>query len=274
MKASESDSGLARDSSGSDPGLAWDRVACVPQLPADVIQVWRADLSALTPHRELLERCLHHDDHARAARLTRRAVRDRFVLVHGLLRALLGGYLRQRPESIEISVEPGGKPVLAHPAGVHALGWNVSHSGGATLFAFAWNLWVGIDVEDLRREVPTVELSRRFFHPDETRAIESVPVDRRAAVFFRHWTAKEAVLKATGVGLAGSLSGCRVEWSPEATATTVRLDQGADSSLWLVEYLEPYPSSLAAVTADGIGWTLRCFDCSPELIGRLVSAAD
>lgn len=77
-----------------------------------------------------------------------------------------------------------GKPVFT--AGGRHL--SVSHTGG-TLFVAVANFPVGLDAE-ARREVPE-RVQREWLTPEE-----------RKMDFFKVWTAKEAVAKWTGEGLA------------------------------------------------------------------------
>ncbi len=84
-------------------------------------------------------------------------------------------------------------------AGVH---WSLSHSGRCVAAVVAPHA-VGIDIEEIR-DVPD-ELKNQVASEPEWQLDQVYdPV-----VFFRYWTAKEAVLKATGHGLSG-LAGCRI----------------------------------------------------------------
>ena len=70
---------------------------------------------------------------------------------------------------------------------------------------------MGVDVERVRPRPRALDLARSRLHPREAEALSAVPAgpDRDVA-FARLWTAKEAVLKARGTGLAGGLDGFAV----------------------------------------------------------------
>lgn len=107
---------------------------------------------------------------------------------------------RETGEELEARPSPSGRPEAARP-GVF---FSLSHSGGAVACAVG-DSPVGADVERIR-PVRTEALARRFFAPEETRALLRLPPERRLAAFFELWTRKESYLKALGTGLARPLS--------------------------------------------------------------------
>ena len=74
---------------------------------------------------------------------------------------------------------------------------------------------IGIDIERIRPY--TAGLEKKVADASEWALY---PMDR-AELLFRYWTAKEAVLKQTGIGLAG-LSSCKIIAVPEEECMTVR----------------------------------------------------
>jgi len=103
----------------------------------------------------------------------------------------------------ELLIEAGanGKPFFSN-AGVH---FNLSHTGSAVVAAFAGSA-VGIDIEQRGRSRDFVGIARRFFCPSEADAISRSHDEEQ---FLRLWTAKEAMLKLSGEGISGGLSGAR-----------------------------------------------------------------
>jgi phosphopantetheinyl transferase len=65
---------------------------------------------------------------------------------------------------------------------------------------------VGIDVEKYRQIENLTALAARFFTPAEAAAIASLPAEDQSRAFLKHWTAKEAGLKATGKGIVSGLN--------------------------------------------------------------------
>lgn len=97
---------------------------------------------------------------------------------------------------LSICRTPGGKPYFA----LRDLFFSISHAKDTVAVALS-DTPVGIDIEfiDERRDI--LSLSRRFFAPDEHKALSETagsPLDD----FFALWTKKEALAKITGEGLA------------------------------------------------------------------------
>ncbi len=127
--------------------------------------------------------------------------------------------------------------------GIH---WSVTHKSDFVA-AVAARSPVGIDLE--RRQPVSQALYTRLAGPDEWR-LGGV---RDEALFLRYWTAKEAVLKAVGQGLAG-LARCRIE----AILNESYLKVVYESDEWLVAQCPIGATHLAAVTLCGeaVEWHL------------------
>lgn len=118
---------------------------------------------------------------------------------------VLAGYLDTRPESIHLGENPHGRPRLDDPfAG--RLDFNWSHSGERAVIAVARHLpALGVDIERVRPRRSFMALAERFFAASEYSLLAAMPEEQRLSAFVRLWTAKEAMLKAHGRGLAYGL---------------------------------------------------------------------
>jgi len=135
----------------------------------------------------------------RADRYRQMADRQRYIAGRGLLRILTGLYLSQLPAEVTINVGPNQKPELPDHPDWHI---NVSHAGSWVLIAVG-RVPVGIDVEEYKPDFPVASLLSVTFSLDEQQHIlESVD---DVALFYRFWTRKEALLKATGLGVGADL---------------------------------------------------------------------
>ena len=105
-------------------------------------------------------------------------------------------------DRIEIRSTPQGAPFI-HLQGRAALAdcLTVSHSGRLALCALASapGLRVGADLEKIEPRTETFILD--YFTSAECQLVEAYPAETRAVVVTLIWSAKEAMLKALGVGL-------------------------------------------------------------------------
>ncbi|AIF46353.1 4'-phosphopantetheinyl transferase family protein [Dyella japonica] len=120
------------------------------------------------------------------------------------LLAMLGVYLGVPAEAVELETLEHGRPALAG-ARRDTLSFNWSHCQDQALIAVARGVLPGVDLERLRAHPKAVPIARRYFSPDETAALEALSPEQRDRAFLELWTAKEAVLKALGRGLAFGL---------------------------------------------------------------------
>lgn len=118
--------------------------------------------------------------------------------------AVLAAYLGRSADQVQLEAGEFGRPRLAG-ADAGALHFNWSHSGDQALCAVARGIEPGIDLERLRPRPRALEIAHRYFGHEETAALAALAPERRDAAFLQLWTAKEAVLKATGRGLAFGL---------------------------------------------------------------------
>lgn len=190
--------------------MAWSPPTGSVVLPADTLDVWAAPLNNRIAQWKELSATLSADERQRAGRFLLDEPRRRFIITRTTLRALLGKYLGLPPAEVALETGVGGKPRLAETQLASGLHFSVTHSGDLALIAVTTGCEVGVDVERVRSVGHAEHIARRFFHPAETKAIAAAGLAARDAAFLRCWTGKEAVLKATGSGITGSLSSLRL----------------------------------------------------------------
>src|ERR1700680_2545522 len=171
------------------------------RLNADEVHVWQATLDADPATVERFFGYLSPIERDRAARFLSSRDGNRFTVCRGILRELLGGYLRRPALDICLEVGPRGKPALHADAETPDLRFNLSNSQGFALYAFALRREVGIDIEKIRPEVAFQGIEDRYFSPRERQELRDLPEKLRAEGFFLCWTRKEAYAKARGDGL-------------------------------------------------------------------------
>lgn len=150
------------------------------------------------------------------------------------LLAMLGAYLGVPASEVTLVAGEHGRPMLdgAHGA---SIAFNWSHSHDQALVAIARDVLPGIDLERLRPHPKALPIAQRYFSPDETAALEALPDGQRDRAFLELWTAKEAVLKALGRGLAFGLHRLSIGGPPDLPVLG-RLE-GHEASQWQLRRL-------------------------------------
>jgi 4'-phosphopantetheinyl transferase len=220
------------------------------------VELWAFSLAAARGDVERWSRLLSADEREWAARFRRTADRDAYIVAHGVLRRLLAAYRDTIPEALELERAAGGQPALTTPHGTGAIHFNLAHSGGGGLLAVCGEE-VGVDLERERDDIDTEGLADRFFARAESEAIRRAPGASRVATFFRHWVAKEALLKAQGSGLAHPLDAFAIRFDAAGdTAGVEWYDRTTPRDDWRVRVLRLPPGWHGALCARG-AWHVR-----------------
>jgi len=155
-------------------------------------------------------------------------------------------------KALEISARKSGvrlgdllKDDSGRPLPFDGIYWSLTHKPGYVGAVVSFER-IGIDLEKIEPR-RTSALFRKVADPDEWALADS----ESWSIFHRYWTAKEAVLKVTGIGLA-DLSKCRiVEVCNHHNLVIAYLNQ-----LWPVEhyYFDGHIASIVKNT-EMIKWT-------------------
>jgi 4'-phosphopantetheinyl transferase len=207
-----------------------------------VIDVYFIDVNVPRDVIGALAELLTDAERARADRYRFDDDRRRSIVARAGTRRILSRLTGATPRELPIIEGEHGKPELAGGE----IEFNASHSGDLVGLAFARATPVGIDVERCRKLHDPLALARRYFSEAELTFVETA--EDTAAAFFIVWTAKEAIVKATGKGIGASdLRGFTVPFG------AARPQQVTD--MWSVATLAPpmrgYHAALAARTGVG-----------------------
>lgn len=216
------------------------------------VRVWYADIRA--DSGRLPEELLSGEERSRAGKYRFEEDRYLFILARCMLRAVLATCSGREPCNIAFEPGPDGKPRLKDepPAGLH---FNVAHSGEIAAVAVATGREVGVDVELVRCPVPGIDAVRPYFSARELAAIDALTGSAQAREFYRVWSRKEALLKATGEGLSGL--------GPE-----LDMSSGSDFSrrgtAWNVMDLDLHPAYAASLAVEGMAGTVKLYSWCHE----------
>jgi 4'-phosphopantetheinyl transferase len=226
-------------------------------LAADEVHVWRIALNQPINEVQELRTLLASEEISRADRFRFERHRRRFVVVHGLLRVILGRYLGLEPSQLRFVYSDYGKPALAPAPATSGLSFNLSHTHELALVAVTRDRQLGADLEHIR-PIPEVEqIAERFFAPQENEMLRALAGSEKLEAFYQTWTCKEAYIKARGEGLSLPLDQFQVVpiLGEVAPWLSVKGDP-QESSRWSLRKLLPAPGYVAALAVEGKGWQL------------------
>lgn len=116
------------------------------------------------------------------------------------LKYLLSRKMGRAIEEVEIQYNPFGKPYVNHSS----IEFNLSHSGNIILIGFD-NRAIGVDIEEMR---PIDNGTARFFMSEIEYKHFKTLLDEQSRInfYYQIWTAKESLLKATGMGITNHIN--------------------------------------------------------------------
>ena len=163
---------------------------------AAVVKVVISELISDIPN---LMPLLSSDEILRSERYHFAKDKNRFIVTRAVLKLLLGRYLGLFPGDILFRINSNKKPALFQNDNLH---FNVSHSNDTALIIIA-DTEVGIDVEYINPDFVYEDLLTVVSTFEEQKFIKDSEGSREA--FYQLWTRKEALIKATSLGMPDDL---------------------------------------------------------------------
>lgn len=177
--------------------LPWQESRKETNLSTGGIQIWSAAFDA--EDSSCFISFLSEGEKDCAARLRSNTAACQKIISRGILRLLLSNYTGLNPKELAFENKQFGKPLLCNPMN-SGICFNLTHSGNLLLIAIGKEKSVGIDVEKIEEKIDYKKISPMVFSFDEqlTLSHSMDPIHD----FYRLWTAKEAILKASGRGFS------------------------------------------------------------------------
>lgn len=224
----------------------------ITSLTRDKIDVWFLKVDMPPKKIKELEILLSPDEIASADRFHFIRDRQRYIVQHGVLRMLLGGYVGCSPRDVDICLGANGKPHLTGQDNDGAINFSASRSDAFVALAFSQLSEIGIDIEKIRSIPDMLEIVARHFTIREEEEINSCPESERLTLFYKFWTRKEAVLKAHGDGLLRPLDSVCVASDVKAGVPwKVKVSKYIAEKEFLVTDVEGPTDFAVAVAVDG-----------------------
>ena len=138
-------------------------------------------------------------------------IKNRKLAIYARRNQLLSDQFNHPIQSLDFTTTEYGKPYLNdYPD----FSFNHSHSENFSALATSRNVQnLGIDIEELSRNVRFEALAQHAFHPEELKNWQALAYDPE--YWFKVWTTKEAVLKASGLGIRINLNELNTNLHPE-----------------------------------------------------------
>ena len=205
------------------------------------VELWFLDYAKLSSLSYDWNALISTEEHQRANRFHFENDKRSFMIYHACKRLILSHYLHQRPKDIRLSVQEKGKPFLKDSP----LTFNLSHTKEMAVLAIARHVEIGVDIEKIKTSAHYLDIAKRFFHPEEYQQLLNIEnTEEQQKTFFILWTAKEAILKATGEGITAGLDSFCVQAKPTGLTHT----HPGTMALVRLEAPPTYIASLAALT--------------------------
>lgn len=166
---------------------------------------------------ENLTALLSTQEQTRAAAFRFALHRRRFIVRRAALRQILAATLGCPPQDLVFEANPHGKPCLP------GLQFNLSTSAAYAVCVLSQAAQLGVDIEQQRPLADLQGMARICLTLAEYAVFQSLP-DQNSA-FFTWWTAKEAALKALGLGLGGGLKNIEFDWNNQTLHLVPQLAQ-------------------------------------------------
>jgi len=201
-------------------------------------------------------RVLDSDEQRRWNAMHRPDDRDRFLGSRALVKAVVAAQRGCHPRGVRVTALSGRRPQVV---GFEASRVSISHTRGLVLVACCMQGDIGIDCEYIDHSLDTAALARRFFGPPEHQTLSQLDDAQPNDGFFRLWTGKEALAKASGAGLDAVLSANLHD--------LLAKPHQAHHGPWMVRSLPPIAHCAMAVAAAGSAWQheVHCWD-APALV--------
>lgn len=175
------------------------------------------------------------------------------------LKLLLGAYLGCPGHQVKIVRGDKGKPRLDAEIHDQELHFSLAHSAGRLMIGVTSGGVIGVDLEPLQRRIhKPMGVARRYFSSMEYEQLQAISEEHRLLSFIYGWAKKEAVVKATGHGIANRLCHFTVNMDLGQPPSVVAMADD-QPELWTLLRLKPETGFVAAIATRQPQVTARGF---------------
>jgi 4'-phosphopantetheinyl transferase len=205
---------------------------------------------------------LSEEERLKQARFRFARDQRRYLVTRALVRTVLSRYAPVPPQDWAFSAGGHGRPAITGPRSAPPLEFNISHSADLVMLGVTSGRTLGVDAESIEAREADIDGLDRYFAPEESAALLSLPAHARRRRFFELWTLKESYIKARGMGLAIALDAFRFELGERALTLHMRPELCDSPACWRLWQLDLRSGYLAGVCAARGG------DVPPRIVVR------
>jgi 4'-phosphopantetheinyl transferase len=181
------------------------------------------------------------------------------------LRVLLGAYLGLPGKDIKINRKNRGKPVLDTSVHKEEIHFSMAKSEDKLLVGISASSHIGVDLEQSNRQARnSMGVAQRYFSPAEATALAELDRECLQPAFLRVWACKEAVVKASGMGIANQFGRFTVDTDISSPAAVLDFD-GKGPGDWSLALVRPAENFLGAVAIEDKLSALKTFQLLPAV---------
>ena len=163
------------------------------------------------------------------------------------LRLLLGAYIGLPGKDVHITRRIKGRPELDISQTNGELNFSVARSNDCYLIGVNSGAIIGVDMEMVtRRPGKPMALARRYFSEQEIAHLSEFSEEELHRAFMHTWACKEAIVKASGMGIANQLCRFSVDVNPDNPPSVLEMHDD-DPKAWKLAIAEPAPGAIAAI---------------------------
>ena len=178
------------------------------------------------------------------------------------LRLILGAYLGMPGKDIRITRRIKGRPELDFSQTNGELNFSVARSNDCYLIGINSGATIGVDMEvAARRPGKPMALARRYFSEQEITLLSTFAEEELHRAFMHAWACKEAIVKASGMGIANQLCRFSVDVNPDNPPSVLEM-QDDDPKAWKLAIAEPVPGAIATIAVRQQAVRLEGFSLS------------
>lgn len=162
------------------------------------LHLWKISIKDQMDQIDSLAKYLSPAELEKVSRYHQQKDKNRFIVGKGMLRCILSLYTGNDPAEITFESGLNDKPEILN----HSLHFNVSYSNDGIIIGVSEDP-IGVDIEYIHPEFTYESMLDGCFMDVENQVITSSANPRK--LFYQFWTRKEALLKATSLGLGDYL---------------------------------------------------------------------